>query len=219
MTAENKSAQKTRIKKILQVLFDLYPHPQSALIVDNPFQRLIATLLSAQSTDKQVNKITRELFDIFPDPRSLALASPSKVEDIVRSTGLYRNKTKNIIAASGMIMEKFDGQVPKTMKELTSLPGVARKTANCVLQDSFNIAEGIVVDTHVGRLAIRLRLTSETKKNPVKIEKDLKRVIPRRQWLVISHRLIYHGRNICKARNPLCGKCRLLNWCPSGKVD
>ncbi|MGM0596084.1 MAG: endonuclease III [Myxococcota bacterium] len=219
MTAESTSAQKLRINKILQVLSELCLHSQSALIVANPFQRLIATILSAQSTDKQVNKITRELFEYFPDPASLATAPPAKVEDIIRSTGLYRNKTKNIIAASRIIMEKFAGQVPKTMNELTSLPGVARKTANCVLQDSFQIAEGIVVDTHVGRLAMRLKLTSETKKNPVKIEKDLKRVIPRSQWLVISHRLIYHGRNICKARNPLCRKCRLLDWCPSGKVD
>jgi len=189
-----------------------FPDTRTALDWKTPFELLIATILSAQCTDVRVNKVTPELFRRFPEAESMAQASLAQLEDLVRTTGFFRNKAKSLSGSSKAIMERFDGQVPRTMPELLSLPGVARKTANCVLGTAFGIKVGVVVDTHVGRLARRMGFTREV--NPVKVERDLMKFFEQDLWVKVSHCLIDHGRETCTARTAHCGRCHLTDICP-----
>ena len=201
---------------ILERLKKEYPDAHCELDFETPLQLLIATILSAQCTDKRVNMVTPELFKTFPDAESLSIANPEKLEEMIKSTGFFRNKTKSLLGMSGAVVERHGGQVPSTMEELVKLPGVGRKTANVVLGNAFHIDEGVVVDTHVGRLSIRLGLTNET--DPVKVEQVLMSLIPRDDWTLISHLLIFHGRRVCIARVPRCESCVLADVCPSARV-
>lgn len=204
---------KDRIKDIIKILRKTCPNARTALEYDNPFHLLVATILSAQCTDERVNKITPSLFKKYKTIAQFAKAKQSILENDIRSTGFYRNKAKNIIAASKKILEDFKDSVPDTMDELITLPGVARKTANIVLSSSFRKAEGIAVDTHVRRLSERLRLSEE--KDPNKIEKDLMDIVPKTDWLDFNFLLVNHGRAICMARKPLCSNCAIKHLCPS----
>ncbi len=190
-----------------------YPNPQPALEYSNVFELLIATILSAQCTDAQVNKVTRELFKKYPSIEALAGADIEELEKDIYSTGFYRNKAKNIKRTSVLLLSDFDGRVPSTMEELTTLPGVARKTANIVLARGHGVIDGIAVDTHVKRVSGRLGLTSSS--NPLKIEKDLMQLAEKDQWDDLSMTLILHGRNVCDARKPLCERCVVSHLCPS----
>jgi endonuclease-3 len=211
------SAQEQRAIEILIRLKRLYPSATCTLNYETPVQLLVATILSAQCTDERVNQVTPELFRRFPDAVSLASANLEDIENIVRSTGFYRNKAKNIQAACRMITQEFGGQVPKRMEELLKLPGVARKTANVVLAHAYDIHAGVTVDTHVKRLSNRLGLTEHT--DPIRIERDLMRLLPQEDWEHWSIRLIYHGRAICQARKPLCDDCILADLCPSAQLS
>jgi endonuclease-3 len=202
-----------RIAAILAALRKAYPGAVCALTHRNAFELLIATILSAQTTDVGVNKATPELFKRFPTPKALAAASTAEIEPLIRTTGFYRAKAKNIQGAARMLVEKFDGKVPQTIDELTELPGVARKTANVVLGSWYGIPSGVVVDTHVGRLSRRLELTKNT--DPVKVEQDLMKIIPKDRWIQFSHELIHHGRQVCIARKPRCADCTLEKLCNS----
>jgi endonuclease-3 len=202
-----------RVQVILKKLAAEYPDATCALKHENAFQLLIATILSAQCTDERVNMVTPGLFRKYPNPKAFAYANPLDIENEIRSTGFFRNKTKSIVGASKKILEDFQGEVPKTMEELLTLPGVARKTANVVLGTGFGIAVGVVVDTHVTRLSERLDLTKHT--DPKKIEQDLMKVIPQDHWIAFSHELIWHGRRICQARKPRCIECVLEPLCYS----
>jgi endonuclease-3 len=202
-----------RVHAILQKLDEAYPNATCALNHDNAFQLLIATILSAQCTDERVNQVTKTLFVKYRTPKDFAYANPTELEQDIRSTGFFRNKTKSIIGASKKIVEDFGGEVPRTMDELLTLPGVARKTANVVLGTGFGIAVGVVVDTHVTRLSNRLDLSRNT--DPKKIEQDLMRVIPQNKWILFSHQLIWHGRKVCQARKPRCAECNLETICYS----
>jgi len=202
--------------EILARLKREYPDAHCELDFETPLQLLVATILSAQCTDKRVNMVTPELFRIFPTARDLAAAEPEQLEEMIRSTGFFRNKTKSLLGMSAAVVELHDGEVPRTMAELVLLPGVGRKTANVVLGNAFATNEGVVVDTHVGRLVVRLGLTNET--DPVKVEQVLMRLIPRDDWTLISHLLIFHGRRVCIARAPKCGECMLNDICPSARV-
>jgi endonuclease III len=202
-----------RVKTILLKLDEAYPAATCALRHDNPFQLLISTILSAQCTDERVNQVTATLFPKYPNPKAFAYANPRELEQEIRPTGFFRNKTKSVIGASKRIVEEFHGEVPRTMEELLRLPGVARKTANVVLGTAFGIASGIVVDTHVIRLSGRLDLTKNT--DPKKIELDLMQVIPQEKWILFSHQLIWHGRRVCQARKPRCLECNLEPICYS----
>ena len=193
----------------------MYPKAKCSLDFTNAFELLIATMLSAQSTDVRVNIVTKSLFRKYPDPAAFAAASQAVMERDVKQTGFFRNKAKAVIAASKAIVEKHGGEVPKTMEELTSLPGVGRKTANVVLSNAFDIRVGIVVDTHVARVAGRLGFTKSAE--PVVIEQDLMKLVPQKEWTVFSHRMIYHGRAICIARKPKCRECLLNPLCPSAE--
>lgn len=210
------SAKEQRALEILIRLKRLYPEAPCTLNYETPVQLLVATILSAQCTDERVNQVTPGLFRRFPDAPALAAANVEEIETLIRSTGFYRNKAKNILGACRMIMVEFGGQVPKRMEELLKLPGVARKTANVVLAHAFGIHQGVTVDTHVKRLSIRLGLTEHT--DPIRIERDLMRVLPQEDWENWSIRLIYHGRAICKARKPECEACVLADLCPSAGV-
>ncbi len=205
--------KKQRALEILDILKRLYPDATCSLTYDSPVQLLVATILSAQCTDERVNKVTPNLFAKFPDALSLAQADREELEALIRSTGFYRNKAKNIQGSCQKIVKEFDGQVPQQMEKLLSLPGVARKTANVVLAHGFGINQGVTVDTHVKRLSGRLGLTKET--NPVKIERDLMKLLPQPDWENFSIRIIYHGRAICNARKPNCLDCKLAHLCPS----
>src|ERR1700761_6549320 len=202
-----------RIRAILDALRKTYPNVVCALNHRNAFELTIATILSAQTTDVGVNKATPELFAQFPAPEALAQASPTAVEQLIKSTGFYRNKAKSIIGASRVLVEKFNGKVPETMDEMLELPGVARKTANVVLGSWYGIPSGVVVDTHVLRLSRRLELTANTE--PVKVEQDLMQVIPQDRWIQFSHELIHHGRQVCYARKPECERCIIEHLCNS----
>lgn len=202
-----------RVRAILQKLDEAYPAATCALKHENPFQLLISTILSAQCTDERVNQVTATLFPKYPEAAAFAYANPAELEKEIRPTGFFRNKTKSIMGASKNIVEDFGGQVPKTMEELLTLPGVARKTANVVLGTAFGIAAGVVVDTHVQRVAGRLDLTRNT--DPKKIELDLMRAIPKEKWILFSHQLIWHGRRVCQARKPKCLECNLEKICYS----
>ncbi len=193
-----------------------YPDAHCELDFETPLQLLVATILSAQCTDKRVNMVTPELFRAYPGAEDLASAEPAKLEELIRSTGFFRNKTKSLLGMSAAIVERHDGEVPRTMDELVNLPGVGRKTANVVLGNAFATNEGVVVDTHVGRLAIRLGLTNDT--DPVKVEQTLMHFFPREDWALLSHLLIFHGRRVCIARAPRCGECVLNDICPSSRV-
>src|SRR5215469_12606651 len=212
-TSKGRGTDPGRIRAILQKLDEAYPAATCALTHENAFQLLISTILSAQCTDERVNQVTAVLFPKYPDPGAFAYANPADLEKEIRPTGFFRNKTKSIMGASKKILEDFDGEVPKTMEEMLTLPGVARKTANVVLGTAFGIASGIVVDTHVQRLSVRLDLTKNT--DPKKIEQDLMRVIPQDKWILFGHQLIWHGRRVCQARKPKCIECNLEKICYS----
>lgn len=202
--------------EILARLKKEYPDAHCELDFETPLQLLIATILSAQCTDKRVNMVTPDLFRTYPDARTLAQADVAELENMIRSTGFFRNKTKSLLGMSAAVAEKHNGEVPSSMDELVNLPGVGRKTANVVLGNAFGINEGIVVDTHVGRLAVRLGLTNQT--DPVKVEQALIALIPREDWTLIAHLLIFHGRRVCLARTPRCESCVLADVCPSARV-
>jgi endonuclease-3 len=202
-----------RVKAILDALRKTYPNVVCALTHRNAFELTIATILSAQTTDVGVNKATPELFAMYPTPKALAEAPTLEVERLIKTTGFYRAKAKNIQGAARVLVEKFGGVVPQTIEELIQLPGVARKTANVVLGSWFGIPSGVVVDTHVLRLSNRLELTKNS--DPVKVEMDLQKVIPRDRWIQFSHELIHHGRQVCIARKPRCIDCSLEKLCNS----
>jgi endonuclease-3 len=193
-----------------------YPDARTELDYETPLQLLEATILSAQCTDKRVNMVTPILFKTFPTAASLADAPPERVEEIIKSTGFFRNKTKSLIGLGKALVERHNGEVPDTMEELVKLPGVGRKTANVVLGNAFGKNVGVVVDTHVARVSHRLGLTRET--DPVKIELDLMKLFPTEDWALLSHLLIFHGRRVCEARRPKCEMCVLNNICPTSSV-
>jgi endonuclease III len=213
MKALRGEARQKQARTVARRLKKAYPDARTELDFEGPFQLLLATILSAQSTDKGVNLVTPVLFARYPTPQALADANPDDVETVIKSTGFFRNKTKSIMGAARAIVERFGGSVPSTMEALITLPGVGRKTANVVLGNAFGKAEGIVVDTHVTRLSGRLGLTANT--DPVKIETDLMAVVPRPTWTLFSHLLIFHGRRVCFARKPNCDGCVLNDICPS----
>ncbi len=217
MARESLARRKERAGRITAKLARLYPDADCALDHSSALELLVATILSAQSTDATVNRVTPELFRSYRAAADYAAADPSRFEEQIRPTGFFRQKTKNILGAAGRLVDEFGGEVPSTMEELVRLPGVARKTANVILGTWFSKNEGIAVDTHVGRLAHRLGLTwrSRDSKDAVKIEKDLMELIPRRRWTSAGHAIILHGRNICDARRPDCDSCTLASDCPS----
>jgi endonuclease-3 len=200
----------SRARRIARLLAEAYPDAHCALHHDGPLQLLIATILSAQCTDARVNMVTPALFARYPDARAFAEAKPRELEKMIHSTGFFRNKARNIVACCQKLVEKHGGQVPATMEELVPLPGIGRKTANVILGNAFDVP-GIPVDTHVNRLSRRMGLTEET--DPVKIEHDLGRLIPKKDWTLFGHRMIFHGRQVCHARKPLCEQCTLAEVC------
>lgn len=202
-----------RVRAILAGLDKAYPAATCELNHKNAFQLLVSTILSAQCTDVRVNMVTPVLFAKYPTPADLAYANPREIEEIIRSTGFFRAKTKSILGASRKIVEEFGGHVPKTMDEILTLPGVARKTGNVVLGTAYGIASGVVVDTHMLRLSARLDLTKHDE--PKKVEQDLMRVIPQERWIQFSHQIIWHGRRVCAARKPNCVECNLEKLCYS----
>ena len=220
MPRESKSNLKKRAGEIAAALKKAYPRASCSLDSRDPMQMLVATILSAQCTDVRVNVITKDLFRKYRTVAAYAEATQEEMENAVRTAGFYRNKAKAIRGAARMIVEQFGGKVPATMEELLSLPGVARKTANVVLGNAFGLNEGFVVDTHVSRLAVRLKLTGHKKADAVKIERDLMGLFDRGDWTLLSHMLIFHGRALCTARKPNCADCPLAAaLCPSvGKV-
>jgi endonuclease-3 len=200
-----------RVKAILEGLDEMYPEASCELRHENPFQLLVSTILSAQCTDVRVNQVAKTLYVKYPTPSHFAYANPSELEQDIRPTGFFRNKTKSVMGAAKKIVEEFGGQVPQTMEELLTLPGVARKTGNVVLGSGFGIASGVVVDTHVIRLSNRLDLTKHS--DPKKIEQDLIKILPQDKWVIFSHQLIWHGRRLCVARKPRCAECKLEHLC------
>jgi endonuclease III len=205
--------ERERAKKIIRLLRREYPDACCSLDYDNPLQLLVATILSAQCTDERVNLVTRDLFRKYPTARDFAGADSSELERDIRPTGFFRNKARAIQGAARLLVERHGGRVPASMEELLELPGVARKTANVVLGNAFRIASGVVVDTHVTRLSERLGLS--TGKNAERIEQELAALVPQKDWIIFPHLLIYHGRQVCKARAPRCGECVLNQLCPS----
>ncbi|HUH14186.1 MAG TPA: endonuclease III [Longimicrobiales bacterium] len=213
---EGKAAKRQRAAEITRRLRAEYPDAETALDHESPYQLLVATILSAQCTDERVNMVTPALFARFPDAESLSGGRPEEVEELIRSTGFFRSKTKSLLGMSAALVERHGGEVPRTMDELTELPGVGRKTANVVLGNAFDIAAGVVVDTHVSRLSQRLAFTAET--TPEAIERDLAELFPKEEWVELPHLLILHGRAVCKARKPLCERCVVNDLCPSSRV-
>ena len=212
-TAPSRDLAPDRIAAILKALDEAYPDAVCALTHRNPWELLVATILSAQCTDVRVNMVTPELFNRFPNPTAMAKAKLPELEEIIRTTGFFRNKAKSIQGAAKIITERFDGKVPQTLAELITVPGAARKTANVVLGVSYGKAEGVVVDTHVFRISHRLDLTkSDTAE---KVEQDLMRILPQDHWIRFSHQVIHHGRQVCVARNPKCDRCNLEQLCHS----
>jgi endonuclease-3 len=207
--------RKARTRQILKVLTRLYPDAHCALHFRNPLELLIATILSAQCTDVRVNLVTPALFARYPDARAFAGANRKELEKAIKTTGFFRNKARNIQECCKALVEHHGGQVPGTMEELVPLAGIGRKTANVVLGNAFGVP-GITVDTHVGRLSRRLGLTEEV--DPVKVERDLMELVPKKDWTMFSHRVIFHGRQVCHSRKPLCGECALAKWCPKTGV-
>ena len=203
-----------RVAAILDALRRAYPDAVCALHHTSAWELTVATILSAQSTDAGVNLATPELFRLFPTPQALAAANPAVIEELIHRTGFYRAKAKSIMGAAKVVSERFSGNVPQTMDEMLELPGVARKTANVVLGSWYGIASGVVVDTHVLRLSRRLELTKND--DPVKVEQDLQKILPKDRWIAFSHELIHHGRRVCVARKPRCAECALETECNSG---
>lgn len=207
-----KKAKTSDVTRILRRLRKQYPDAECALNYETPVQLLVATILSAQCTDERVNMVTAELFRRYPTAADLARAPLKSLEKLVQSTGFFRNKAKNIKGCCTALVERYDGEVPQDLEALVELPGVGRKTANVVLGTAFGLATGVVVDTHVSRISRRLGLTQQ--KDPVKIERDLMEQLPRKEWVMFSHRVIHHGRQVCKARKADCENCNLKNVCP-----
>ncbi len=210
---ESVAARQQRVLEIVRRLRAAYPDATCSLEHADPYQLLVATILSAQCTDERVNMVTPALFRRYPSPEDLADARPDELEEMIKSTGFFRNKTKSLLGMAGAVTERYQGRIPDTMEELTALPGVGRKTANVVLGNAFHTNVGVVVDTHVRRLAQRLGLTASD--DPEVIEQDLMVCVPREDWTDISHLLIYHGRAVCRAQKPRCGECILSDVCPS----
>jgi endonuclease-3 len=216
MPRESLARKRERVAEILRRLHDEYPGARCSLDHENPFQLLAATILSAQCTDERVNEVTPKLFARWPTPEDLAGARPEEVEDVIRPTGFFRNKTRSLLGMAEAVVERQGGEVPADMDALTELPGVGRKTANVVMGNAFGVASGVVVDTHVKRLSGLLGLTRQT--TPEKIETDLARLVPREEWIDLPHLFIYHGREVCVARRPRCEACVLADLCPSSRV-
>ncbi len=216
MARESKAAKAVRATAAFDLLAAEYPDAHCALTHSDAYQLGVSTILSAQTTDERVNMVTPGLFERYPTPAYLADARPEDVEEIIRSTGFFRNKTKNIIGFAQGVTDRHNGDVPSTMQELTALPGVGRKTANVILGNAFGIDEGVVVDTHVKRLSTLLVFTKE--KTPEKVESDLMGLFPRTRWTLLSHLLIFHGRQVCIARRPRCEACVMSHLCPSSRV-
>lgn len=211
--APRRKVPNPHLDEILAGLAERHPDADCALNYRNPFELLIATILSAQCTDVRVNMVTAELFQKYDGPADLAAVSQEELEEDIRSTGFYRNKAKNIRACCADLMEKYDGEVPQDMEALSALAGVGRKTANVVLGNAFGKPAGVVVDTHVRRISQKLGLTNQ--EDPVKIERELNQIIPEDQWVVFPHRMIHHGREVCNARSPKCDECNLYPYCPT----
>ena len=211
------SALKDHAAEVLAELLRLYPTAHCELDYRNAYELTVATILSAQCTDKRVNMVTPALFAAYPNAAALAVADPTHVETLVQSTGFFRSKAKNLIGMAQRVVAEHGGEIPASMDDLVVLPGVGRKTANVVLGNAFGINVGMVVDTHVGRLAVRLGLTKAT--DPVKVEQALMPLFPRDQWTMVSHLLIWHGRQVCDARSPRCGRCTLRPRCPAAPLD
>jgi endonuclease-3 len=205
------------VRQLVRGLHRLYPDADCELRHENPLELLVATILSAQSTDVRVNRVTEELFAKYKTAADYAAADPDAFEQEIRSTGFYRNKTKLVLGAAKRLVEAYGGEVPDTMEDLVTLPGVARKTANLVLGTAFGKPTGVVVDTHVRRLSGRLGLSRQ--KDPNKIERDLMEALPRKEWIFAGHALILHGRRVCKAKKPRCGECDLAGVCPRNGVE
>ena len=213
---ESKKARTERAARIYEILLAEYPDAECALRHESPFELAVATILSAQCTDARVNMVTPELFRRYPDAESLADAQPQELEEVIRSTGFFRNKTRSLIGMANFVVDEHGGELPRTMKELAALPGIGRKTANVILGNAFGIDEGVVVDTHVKRLSGRLGFTTQA--TPTKIEKDLMAIFPRGVWTMLAHLLIHHGRQVCPARKPRCNQCPVSHLCPSSSV-
>lgn len=208
---------KKRAARVLSLLRKRYPSPQTHLAARDAWELLAATMLAAQCTDERVNMVTPALFARWPGPAAMAVADPAGVEVRIRSTGFYRNKAKNLVGAAKLIMEQFNGEVPRTLAELVTLPGVARKTANVVLFGAFGINEGLAVDTHVGRIAYRLGLASGH--DPIVTERELMPLFPREEWGNLNHRLVWFGRHVCRARSPQCCSCEMAGFCEKEGVE
>ncbi|MCY3808873.1 MAG: endonuclease III [Gemmatimonadetes bacterium] len=213
---ESRKRRNARAAEIYELLIAEHPDAKCALVHSSPFELAVATILSAQCTDARVNKVTPELFRRYPGPAEMAAARPEELEEAIRSTGFFRNKARSLLQMSAALVADHGGEVPRTMEELTALPGIGRKTANVILGNAFGIDLGVVVDTHVKRLSRRMGLTSAS--TPVKIERELMEIFPRRQWTMLAHLLIWHGRRHCKARTPLCHQCPVSHLCPSSSV-
>jgi endonuclease III len=211
MKPKTQAERKARVQAILNTLDEMYPDATCALIHRNPWELLVATILSAQCTDRRVNAVTPGLFRKYPTPRDFAAVRPEALANDIRSTGFFNNKAKSIVGAAKKIIGEFGGKVPRTLEELITVPGAARKTANVVLGTAYGIASGIVVDTHVQRISRRLDLTKQT--DPVKVEQDLVKIIPQERWILFAHQIIHHGRALCIARKPKCPECRLDPIC------
>lgn len=216
MPRESKNAKRERVIQFCEVMDGLYPMPEAPLVYHNPFELVICVLLSAQTTDKSVNKVTPELFRRWPDAPSLAAAPLDEVGAVIRITGFWKTKAKHAVEAAQMIVSDYGGEVPRTMEELTRLPGVGRKTANIVLNKGFGIVEGIAVDTHVYRIAKRLKFSNAT--SPADCEKDLLALIPQELWAPVNEQWIYFGREVCNARSPHCDSCPVRELCPSARA-
>ena len=207
----SKAEKQARLRQILSILDELYPNVTCALHHSNPWELLVATILSAQCTDERVNKVTPGLFAKYPTIQDFAAVRPEVLAVDIHSTGFFNNKAKSVVGAARTILRDFGGEIPRDMESLLTVPGAARKTANVVLGSGFGIASGVVVDTHVGRIAHRLDLTRE--EHPVKVERDLIAALPRERWILFSHQLIHFGRQICVARRPKCGECPMAQIC------
>lgn len=216
MPRESKKARRERAEEVFRLLAEEYPDAHCELDHRSPFELAVATILSAQTTDQRVNMVTPELFRRFPDAGALSEAAQEEVEEIVRSTGFFRNKARNIIGFARALVEEHGGEIPRSIDVLSKMPGVGRKTANVILGNAFGINEGVVVDTHVKRLARLMGLTRET--TPEKVERDLIPLFPRNEWTMLSHLLIWHGRRVCDARKPACERCVVSHLCPSSRV-
>lgn len=212
-----KLSPKARAARITEELFRLYPQPECALTHANAFELAVATILSAQCTDERVNMVTPVLFRKFPTPSKLAAATQEDIEEIIKSTGFFRNKAKNILGFANAIVNQFGGNVPQDLETLITLPGIGRKTANVILGTAYGIASGVVVDTHVSRLSARMGLTKS--EDAVKIERDLIALLPQEHWINFSHAMIWHGRRVCSARKPNCAECTLTKFCPKVGVE